>query len=124
MVLVSRETELDTSLPRGSVNLGAVEEVRLGTVEEVLPDSDLLLDSDLEDQSDNFGLNHDLDEDHNHGADHKHGEHDDHHDHAHGDHEDHGHGHAHHTADHFTQLAASTTSLPEAPPGNLVGIFN
>jgi len=119
VVLVSRETELDTSLPRGSVNLGAVEEVRLGTVEEVLPDSDLLLDSDLEDQSDNFGLNHDLDEDHNHGADHKHGEHDDHHDHAHGDHEDHGHGHAHHTADHFTQLAASTTSLPEAPPGNL-----
>ena len=108
VVLVSKETELDSSVPRqaGTVNLGSVQEVELG--------------DEISDQSEGdheHGADHDHEDGHDHG--HDHGEHEDHHDHEHGDHIDHGHEHGHHTAEHFASLAADTESLPEAPPGNL-----
>ena len=119
VVLVSKETELDSSVPRqaGTVNLGSVQVVDLG---DVIGDQS---EGDHEHGSDHHhGDGHDHGHDHGeHGEHHghDHGEHGEHHDHEHGDHLDHGHGHGHHTADHFASLAANTESLPEAPPGNL-----
>ena len=108
VVLVSKETELASSVPRqaGTVNLGSVQVVDLGDV-----------NSDQSEGDQGHGTDHHHEDGHDHGHDHN--EHGDHHDHEHGDHTDHGHGHGHHTADHFASLAANTESLPEAPPGNL-----
>ena len=101
VVLISKETELESSVPRqaGTVNLGSVQEVDLGDG-----------GSDQSEGDHEHGADHHHGDGQDHG--HDHGEHDDHHDHEHGD-------HSHHTAEHFASLAENTESLPEAPPGNL-----
>ena len=92
---------------------------------------DITLGFDNDNQSETIedhGSDHAHEEGHDHADGHEshgdHGEHGDHHDHPHGDHVDHGHGHPHHGADHFESLAATKTSLPQSPTGNLVISLN